>query len=81
MSIAYARGKIYALLRNQAIRMAGNADLHVVCAGGFGRLLFFALGFMPGIGTVITALFMGPLITFFKKKLSDPLLGKAGAEG
>ena len=28
----------------------------------------FALGFMPGI-------------TFFKKKLSDPLLGKAGAEG
>ena len=43
MSIAYARGKIYALLRNQTIRMAGNADLHVVCAGGFGRLLFFAL--------------------------------------
>ena len=40
----------------------------------------FALGFMPGIGTVITALFMGPLITFFKKKLSDPLLGKACAE-
>ena len=34
----------------------------------------FALGFMPGIGTIVTALFMGPLISFFKKKLSDPLL-------
>ena len=36
----------------------------------------FALGFMPGIGTVITALFMGPLISFFKRTLSDPLLEK-----
>ncbi len=34
----------------------------------------FALGFVPGVGTVITALFMGPLITFFKRTLSDPLL-------
>jgi len=39
----------------------------------------FALGFMPGIGTIITALFMGPLITFFKKTLSDPMLKKAEA--
>ena len=39
----------------------------------------FALGFMPGIGTVVTALFMGPLISFFKRTLSDPLLArKAG---
>ena len=37
----------------------------------------FALGFLPGIGTIITALFMGPLITFFKRTLSDPLLKKA----
>ena len=36
----------------------------------------FALGFLPGIGTIITALFMGPLITFFKRTLSDPLLAK-----
>ena len=34
----------------------------------------FALGFMPGVGTVITALFMGPLISFFRRTLSDPLL-------
>ena len=33
-----------------------------------------ALGFLPGIGTIITALFMGPLITFFRRTLSDPLL-------
>ena len=39
----------------------------------------FALGFSPGIGTIITALFMGPLITFFKNTLSDPMLKKAGA--
>ena len=37
-------------------------------------LIGFALGCVPGVGTVITALFMGPLITFFKKHLSDPLL-------
>ena len=36
----------------------------------------FALGFMPGIGTIITALFMGPLISFFKRTLSDPLLAR-----
>ena len=36
----------------------------------------FALGYVPGVGTVITALFMGPLITFFRQHLSDPLLNK-----
>ena len=36
----------------------------------------FALGFLPGIGTIITALFMGPLITFFKRTMSDPLLNR-----
>lgn len=39
-------------------------------------LIGFALGVMPGIGTIITALFMGPLITFFRKHLSDPLLNR-----
>lgn len=38
----------------------------------------FALGFLPGIGTIITALFMGPLITFFRRTLSDPLLKEKG---
>ena len=42
-------------------------------------LIGFLLGLMPGIGTVITALFMGPLITFFKKHLSDPLLNRGKA--
>ena len=37
----------------------------------------FVLGFMPGIGTIITALFMGPLITFFRKTLTDPMLARA----
>ncbi len=49
----------------RAIRIV--SDLICVAVG-------FALGFMPGIGTVVTALFMGPLISFFKQKLSDPLL-------
>ena len=40
----------------------------LICVG-----IGFALGFAPGIGTLITALFMGPLIAFFKKTLSDPL--------
>ena len=43
------------------------SDLICVLAG-------WTLGFLPGVGTIITALFMGPLITFFKKTLSDPLL-------
>ena len=34
----------------------------------------FLLGVIPGIGTVITALFMGPLITFFRRTISGPLL-------
>ena len=38
-----------------------------------------ALGMMPGIGTVITALFMGPLITFFRRTVSGPLLRRAGS--
>ena len=37
-------------------------------------LIGFVLGWMPGIGTVITALFMGPLITFFRRTISGPLV-------
>lgn len=32
------------------------------------------LGAQAGVGTVITALFMGPLITFFRRTISDPML-------
>ena len=32
------------------------------------------LGAKAGLGTVITALFMGPLITFFRRTVSDPLV-------
>lgn len=35
-----------------------------------------ALGAPVGLGTVITALFMGPLIAFFRRTVSDPLLEK-----
>ena len=43
----------------------------LICVG-----VGFALGFMPGIGTIITALFMGPLISVFKRTFSDPLLAR-----
>ena len=33
----------------------------------------FALGFVPGIGTIITAFFMGPLITVFNERVAQPL--------
>lgn len=39
-----------------------------------------ALGAPVGLGTVITALFMGPLITFFRRTVSDPLLARATDE-
>jgi len=32
------------------------------------------LGVRAGIGTVVTALFMGPLTTFFRRTISDPLV-------
>jgi len=33
----------------------------------------FAMGSVPGVGTLITACFMGPLISFFDEKVSKPL--------
>ena len=36
-----------------------------------------ALGARAGLGTVVTALFMGPLITFFRRTISDPLVKTA----
>ena len=33
-----------------------------------------------GIGTIITAFFMGPLIAFFNKTVAKPLLGEAGTD-
>lgn len=35
-----------------------------------------ALGARAGLGTVVTALFMGPLIAFFRRTLTDPLVQK-----
>ena len=41
----------------------------LICvAGGF------AMGYRPGIGTIITALFMGPLIAFFNRTIAEPML-------
>lgn len=52
------------------IRIA--TDLTCVAVG-------WALGFTPGVGTVITALCMGPLVSFFNERFSKPMLyGKEG---
>lgn len=41
-------------------------------------IIGFSLGAVAGIGTVVTALFMGPIIAFFNKTISMPLrYGKA----
>ena len=49
----------------------------------FGVALLFASGQnieqilgSVGIGTIITAFFMGPLITFFNVHVAQPMLGK-----
>lgn len=47
----------------------------LVCTG-----IGAALGAPVGLGTVITALFMGPLITFFRRTVSDPLLARGRRE-
>ena len=35
------------------------------------------LGARAGLGTVVTALFMGPLITFFRRTISDPMVNRS----
>lgn len=37
-------------------------------------LIGFACGVLPGLGTIITAFFMGPLVDFFNRKFSRPFL-------
>ena len=41
----------------------------LICVG-----IGLMLGAPVGLGTVVTALFMGPLITFFRRTISEPLL-------
>ncbi len=41
-----------------------------LCCVGIG----FALGYVPGIGTILSAFFMGPLISWFNGKVARPLL-------
>ena len=41
----------------------------LVCVG-----VGWALGYAPGVGTVLTALCMGPLVSFFNDKVAKPLL-------
>ena len=43
----------------------------LICVG-----IGFVLGFVPGIGTIITAFFMGPLISFFIVRTAKPFLRK-----
>ena len=40
----------------------------LICTG-----LGFLFGIVPGVGTIITAFFMGPLIEFFNKKVAEPM--------
>lgn len=46
----------------------------LICVG-----IGFAFGYIPGIGTIITAFFMGPLISYFNRTIAEPLrYGKGG---
>ena len=36
------------------------------------------MGARPGVGTIVTALCMGPLIDFFNRKVARPFLERAG---
>lgn len=45
-----------------------------VCNDFICVLIGLLFGKLPGIGTIITAFFMGPLISFFNKHISEPLL-------
>ena len=48
----------------------------LICVG-----IGFAFGYVPGIGTIITAFFMGPLIAYFNRRIAEPLLyGREGKQ-
>ena len=47
----------------------------LICVG-----IGFVLGFVPGIGTIITAFFMGPLISFFIVRAAKPFLQKGSEQ-
>ena len=55
-------------------------DLVCVVLGGL--LIYFASGSISelaasiGVGTIVTAFFMGPLISFFNEKIAKPMLGE-----
>ena len=44
----------------------------------FGVILGTLMGARPGVGTIVTALCMGPLIDFFNRKVARPFLERAG---
>jgi len=37
-------------------------------------LIGFVLGDKPGLGTILTAFFMGPLISYFRRTIAEPML-------
>ena len=47
----------------------------LICVG-----IGFGLGFVPGVGTIITAFFMGPLISFFIVHTAKPFLQKGSEQ-
>ena len=47
-----------------------------LCCVGIG----FAFGYVPGIGTILSAFFMGPLIAWFNVKVAQPLLYGKGKQ-
>ena len=49
------------------------------------QILLWSLGGTVGVGTIITAFFMGPLIAYFNRKVAEPMrygrqTGAAGVE-
>jgi len=42
-------------------------------------LIGWSQGAAVGIGTIVTAFFMGPLIDFFRHTVSEPLLKRAAS--
>ncbi|MBQ1376793.1 MAG: hypothetical protein IIY77_02380, partial [Lachnospiraceae bacterium] len=39
-----------------------------------------SIGAVVGVGTIVTAFFMGPLIAFFRKHIAEPLLYGNGSD-
>ncbi len=68
IALTMADKKIFPFRICRVLTDFGCVLIGLICGIGFGASV--------GVGTIITAFFMGPLVAFFREKSTDPILAK-----